>query len=158
MNRGTPSAHRAQLIVSSIREHGCAACVSRKFAPSSPHSMGRWDEGRTANEVLFPPFHTHAINMHHLSAEPARYTKECDANNRQENGNAHVWADTGGVTHPQPDIYRIQHDRSEVDRHVRQSNPLDRRRASFVVEQVDKSRYRCTKGADEAAHHAKQSR
>src|ERR1039457_5356055 len=57
-------------------------------------------EGR-ANEALFPPFHTDAINIHHLAAEPARYTKERDANNRQENGSAHVWADIAGVRHAQ---------------------------------------------------------
>src|SRR5579864_2996738 len=112
-------------------------------------------DGR-ANEALFTAFHTDTIDMHHLAAEPARHTQECDANNRQENGNAHVWADTAGVARAQPDIYRIQHDRSEVDRHVRKSNLLDRRRTPFVVEQVDKSRYRCTKSAYKAAYHTKQ--
>jgi len=31
--------------------------------------------------------------MRVLEAELGRYTNECDANNRQENQSAHVWAD-----------------------------------------------------------------
>ena len=35
----------------------------------------------------------------------------------------------------QPDIYRVQHDGGEIDRHVGQSNFLERRCAAFVEEQ-----------------------
>lgn len=35
--------------------------------------------------------------MNHLPPEPPRDTEECYPDNRQKNGSAHVWADTGWI-------------------------------------------------------------
>ena len=59
-----------------------------------------------------------------------------------------------GAAGAQPDIYRIQHDGGEIDRHVGQSDFLHRRSAALVEEQIDKSRYRRAEGADKATDHA----